>query len=393
MAVITEVNNYVAKFLDLSHLRYDAQLVITCLEGRLGINLQQSLVPWEEGGQHGRQVHRHRRGHLPQQNHPKKVKPARIRRRQKRAKERADAELAAASASHVSGQNAPPSSRTSPCWPQHYQPQDLISTPPPPAPAAQADFQLCEEISSPPASPARVDSQTMPAVKATKCVNNSEDETLEVVAEEATISTPSAAGKADLPGELSLAPTVSLPPLQSAKLISQDHNPPEEVVVAEEATKVELVVSARKRRKLKQPSRNMKGLQQLQNISPILPSPSRPSRAMSTPVKESPLLDVAVEALYARHLGGAGHPPSCSQTPSSPQTCWAAYRRQVARSGGGQLISGLNYSRVEEVYGRLETQSDSEYDSDPAMNESIKAWMKKKFSDNDDSDDVLNTIM
>ena len=53
---------------------------------------------------------------------------------------------------------------------------------------------------------------------------------------------------------------------------------------------------------------------------------SRPSsRAMSTPVKESPLLDGAVETLRARHLGGAGqtvggHPPSCSQTPSSPQT-------------------------------------------------------------------------
>ena len=56
-------------------------------------------------------------------------------------------------------------------------------------------------------------------------------------------------------------------------------------------------------------------------------------------------------------------------------------------SGGGQLIPGLNYSRVEEDYGRIEPQSDSEYDSDPAMNESIKAWMKKKFSDNDDSDD------
>ena len=50
----------------------------------------------------------------------------------------------------------------------------------------------------------------------------------------------------------------------------------------------------------------------------------------------------------------------------------------MARSGGGQLIPGLNYQRLEEDWGKLETQSDtSEYDSDPDMNESIKAWMKK----------------
>ena len=332
MAVFTEVNNYVAKFFNLLHLKYDSQLVTTGLRGHLVINLQQSLVPWEDRGHHGHQVHHHHRRqtqhHHPHQNHSKKVKPSRIRRRQRRAKERADAEgMEAASASQITGKDAPPSSRASPCWPQHYQPKDLLSTAPSLAPPAQSDFQLCEGNSSPLASPAlttivaRVDSRVIPAVKATMCVKNSQDDTLEEVAEEATTSTPPAAGKADLPSPLTLTPAVSLP---SVELTGQDHNPPIEKVVAEEATKVELV-SERKIRKSKLPKRNLRGLQQLPNSSPISQTFPRPSRAMSTPVKESPLLDGAVETLRARHLGGAGqtvggHPPSCSQTPSSPQT-------------------------------------------------------------------------
>ena len=142
------------------------------------------------------------------------------------------------------------------------------------------------------------------------------------------------------------------------------------------------------------------------NICPTPQTHSSPGIVTSTPVKESPRLDGAVEALRAQHQGVAGqaiggHPPSCSQTPSFPQacqvpwqlcsadhvSCWAAYQRLVARREGGQLIPGVDYRRVEEDWGKLETQSESEYDSDPAINESIKAWMKKTHSDDDDSDD------
>ena len=110
------------------------------------------------------------------------------------------------------------------------------------------------------------------------------------------------------------------------------------------------------------------------------------------------MLDRAVGALLARRPGAAGQTvekdllASCSQTQPSRQpcqvpwqlcdighvSCWAVAQQQMARSGGGQLIPGLNYQRLEEDWGKLETQSDtSEYDSDPDMNESIKAWMKK----------------
>ena len=130
------------------------------------------------------------------------------------------------------------------------------------------------------------------------------------------------------------------------------------------------------------------------NNPPTRQSPSTPSRLMSTPlIRESPMLDRAVGALLARHPGAAGQTVlASSQTQPSCQpcqvpwqlcdighvSCWAVAQQQMARSGGGQLIPGLNYQRLEEDWGKLETQSDtSEYDSDPDMNESIKAWMKK----------------
>ena len=58
---------------------------------------------------------------------------------------------------------------------------------------------------------------------------------------------------------------------------------------------------------------------------------------------------------------------------------WAVAQKQMARSGEGQLIPGLNYQRLEEGWGKLETQSDSEYDSDPDIKESIIAWMKNSL--------------
>ena len=55
------------------------------------------------------------------------------------------------------------------------------------------------------------------------------------------------------------------------------------------------------------------------NICPTPQTPSSPGIVTSTPVKDSPRLDGAVEALRAEHQGVAGqaiggHPPSCSQT-------------------------------------------------------------------------------
>ena len=44
---------------------------------------------------------------------------------------------------------------------------------------------------------------------------------------------------------------------------------------------------------------------------------------------------------------------------------------------------------VEEGRGKLETQSDSEYDSDPDIKESIIAWIEKQFSLEDPLDCTL----
>ena len=113
------------------------------------------------------------------------------------------------------------------------------------------------------------------------------------------------------------------------------------------------------------------------------------------------MLDRSVGALLARHPGAAGQtveedlPASCSQTQPSPQpcqvpwqlsdvghvSCWAVAQKQMACSGGGQPTPGLNYQRLEEGRGKLETQSDSEYDSDPDINESMVAWMKNSLED------------
>ena len=102
------------------------------------------------------------------------------------------------------------------------------------------------------------------------------------------------------------------------------------------------------------------------NNSSTRQSPSTPSRLMSTPlIRESPMLDRAVGALLARRPGAAGQTvdkdllASCSQTQPSRQpcqvpwqlcdighvSCWAVAQQQMARSGGGQLIPGLNYQR------------------------------------------------
>ena len=195
---------------------------------------------------------------------------------------------AAASSSDVTGQNGTshqpppppqPSSQASPCWPQHFQPQDLLCTAPPPS---SVDFQL-SETSSPHFAPPvltivdRGDAQVKPSEKAMKCVMNTQDKTKEVVAEEATTSRPPPAEKADLHHALSLVPTlpstVSPPPLPSAELTGQDHNSPKNVMAAE-AIKVELVIE-RKRRKKKQPQQNLRGLLQLPSTN-ICPTPQTP---------------------------------------------------------------------------------------------------------------------
>ena len=101
MAVKLQVNSYVSKFIELWNLRYDAQLVITCVDGNMGINLQQSLHPCEnvsprysQDDYHGRktstQPHVRRWcEHERHQQHPlPHEQPARRRRRQKRASAR-----------------------------------------------------------------------------------------------------------------------------------------------------------------------------------------------------------------------------------------------------------------------------------------------------------------
>jgi len=107
MAVRPQVNNYVSKLIELWHLGYDAQLVITCVDGHMGINLQQSLLACEtvshrysQNEHHGRQPTqpqvRRRRPHerhpqhpLPREQHPlSREQPAKRRRRERRASAR-----------------------------------------------------------------------------------------------------------------------------------------------------------------------------------------------------------------------------------------------------------------------------------------------------------------
>ena len=116
MAVNSDVDNYVTKFMKLAYLGYDAQLIITCVQGHLSINIQQSLVPWkppthyqhhyfrhEEQHCHHRRKHSYRQQncHNLQRQQPtgaqqcnsrgNRAGPSRLRRREKRAHARAEA--------------------------------------------------------------------------------------------------------------------------------------------------------------------------------------------------------------------------------------------------------------------------------------------------------------
>ena len=102
---VRQVNSYVSKVIELWHLGYDAQLVITCVEGHMGINLQQGLLACEivshrySQNEHPRRkptqphVHRrqpthgrHQQHPLPREQHPpSREQPAKRRRREKRA--------------------------------------------------------------------------------------------------------------------------------------------------------------------------------------------------------------------------------------------------------------------------------------------------------------------
>ena len=110
------------------------------------------------------------------------------------------------------------------------------------------------------------------------------------------------------------------------------------------------------------------------NISQqVIQTPSTPSIVMSSPslycepTRESPLLSV-LEVLHARH--GAGYPVGDKSplfSPTSRASCqipWLSSERQQARRGGLQLLPGLDYKRVEEVYGKFRPLSGEEGETD-----------------------------
>ena len=150
MAVRFHLNSYLSKFMDLSRLGYDAQLIVTCVNGHLSINIQQSLLPChppshqscQEGPNFRRQYQHYRQPHQSHQHLPRE-QPARRRRREERALIKA-AEEAAKKASAkqtddasphphlVAGQEAAAvhGGHSVLTWPGHYQPSDVLSLPP-----------------------------------------------------------------------------------------------------------------------------------------------------------------------------------------------------------------------------------------------------------------------
>jgi len=100
MAVRHQMNNYVSKLIELWELGYDAQLFFTCVDGHMGINLQQSILA---GGTVSHRQNEHR-GPKPTQPQVRRrepqvhchEQPAKRRRREKRASAREMVDEAAA---------------------------------------------------------------------------------------------------------------------------------------------------------------------------------------------------------------------------------------------------------------------------------------------------------
>jgi len=137
MAVRLLMNNYVSKLIELCDLGYDAQLVFTCVDGHMGINLQQSILARETvSHRYSQNEHHGRKPTQPQvrRREPqvrRREQPAKRRRRERRAAAREMVGEAAAQVPSSHHQlpvqpgatsHAPPASALA--WPIHYEPED-----------------------------------------------------------------------------------------------------------------------------------------------------------------------------------------------------------------------------------------------------------------------------